>query len=135
MVSSLCVPSLLHTAWQSRNSTDVCGMTSDRPLLIHVTWQHVRMPHPEELGGKVARDGVWGVVTRLDHQLLGCTIGFGGWEVSGPQPLEPAPTLALTDSWGCFHSVLASSEGKTEGSLGPLELYGLRPPTASWCPM
>lgn len=109
------------------------GMISDRFLYIYVIWQYVRMLYFEEFGGKVVRDGVWGVVIRLDYQFLGCIIGFGGWEVRGFQFLELVFILVLIDFWSCFYSVLVSSEGKIEGFLGFFEFYGLRFFIVSWC--
>ena len=85
------------------------------------------MPHSRGVGGRVARDKVWGVTIRLDYQFLGLSVGFEGQDVSGPESLGPVLTLASAGFWGHCQSVLARSKGKTEGFLGPLELCGLAP--------
>lgn len=63
----------------------------------------------KELG--VARDEVWGVVTRLGHQLLRLYSGFEGREVSGPKSRGPALPVVSVDFWDHFYSVAASSKG------------------------
>lgn len=62
------------------------------------------------------------------------TGGLEGREVSGHESLGAAPTLASVDFWGHFHSVLARTKGKTEGFLGPLELYGSAPRISAGAP-
>lgn len=65
--------------------------------------------------------------------LWGCTVGFGGWEVSGPGSLGPVLIWPQLIS-GVISSVPARSEGKIEGFLGSFELHGSASPISAGAP-
>lgn len=76
-------------------------MTSDRPLPTHGPWLRVAMPYPEELSEKDGQG--WGVgycdQAGTPAPWVHCTVDFEGQEVSGPESLGPALTLASVDFW------------------------------------
>lgn len=122
-----CCVSPASCTWPGREHElhSVGGMTSDRPCPPKLLGF---MPDvtPKVLGGQ--RGGVGCCSQAGPLSLWGCTIGFGEWEVSGPESLGPVLIWPQLIS-GVISSVPARVRVKLKVFWGLLSCTGQPPPS------